>query len=200
MTLKNNPASRWENLVVQEINRETLVYDLKTNKVFCLNETSGLIWRLCDGTKSVAEISQLISKQLESPVTEEFVWLALDKMKNENLLANGAELNINFNGLSRREVIKKAGYATVIALPLITSLTAPTAAQAQSASAPVITVCNTAAGCCPGNSQIGGNSEISGANCLDNARANCCSGDGTQNGPIGNFFGTFNCSVICTSA
>ena len=54
----NNPKGRHNDLVVQDSENEVLIYDLKLNKAYCLNETSALIWRLCDGTKSVAEIIQ----------------------------------------------------------------------------------------------------------------------------------------------
>ena len=43
------PKARKENLVVQESNGEVLIYDLDTNKAFCLNETSALVWQACDG-------------------------------------------------------------------------------------------------------------------------------------------------------
>jgi hypothetical protein len=65
-------------------------------------------------------------------VPEEVVWLALDQLKKENLLENGGEIPTKFSGMSRREVIRKVGLATAIALPVIAGLVAPTAAQAQS--------------------------------------------------------------------
>ncbi len=77
MFSKNKPQGRQDNLVVQELNGEVLIYDLKVNKAFCLNDTSAQVWQACDGTKSVTEISQLISKEQNSLVDEDFVWLAL---------------------------------------------------------------------------------------------------------------------------
>jgi hypothetical protein len=131
--MKPYPASRKEDIVVQKLEDEVLIYDLKENRAFCLNETSALVWQMCDGNKSVTEISQAISQKLKSPATEDFVWLAIDQLKKENLIANSEEIVPDFNGLSRREVIKKVGLGTMIALPLISSLVAPTASQAASA-------------------------------------------------------------------
>lgn len=128
----NNPTSRHNNVVVQELENEVLIYDLQSHKAFCLNETSALIWRLCDGTKSVAEINQLISKRFKLALSEDILWLALDQLKQNNLLVEGNELEIKFNGLSRREAIRKAGAASMIALPVIASLIAPSDANAQS--------------------------------------------------------------------
>lgn len=74
--IMNKPKTRNENLVVQEFESEILIYDLKTNKAFCLNETSALIYQLCNGKNSVAEISQALNKHLKQSISEDLVWLA----------------------------------------------------------------------------------------------------------------------------
>lgn len=130
--MSNKIKSRESDLVIQDFNNEVLIYDLKKNKALCLNETASIIWRLCDGEKSVAEISQIMSQQLKSPISEDFVWLALDQLKKENLLVNGESIKPTFDGLSRRQVIKKVGLASMLALPLISSVIAPSAIHAQS--------------------------------------------------------------------
>lgn len=146
------PVSRQRDIVIQEFNNEILVYDLKIHKAFSLNETSALVWQACDGSKSINEISNQISRKLNSPVNEEFVWLALEQLKKENLIENQLEVSSPFEGVSRRELIRKVGLATLVALPIVSSLTAPTAANAQSgcgASSGKPNGCNcTAAGNC----------------------------------------------------
>ncbi len=126
------PLSRKDEIVVQELNGEVLIYDLRTNKAFCLNETSSLVWEACDGNTSVSDISRSISRKLNAPANDDLIWLALDQLKKEKLIANGDEVISNFEGMSRREVIKKVGLASVIALPVIASLVAPKAAMAAS--------------------------------------------------------------------
>lgn len=126
------PLSHRENLVVQELNGEVLIYDLEKNKAFCLNETSALVYQLCDGTKSVSDIGKAMGAKLELPVADELVWLALDQLKKENLLDDSRKLESKFEGLSRRDVIRKVGLASLVALPVISSLVAPPAAAAQS--------------------------------------------------------------------
>lgn len=132
--MNNNvvPKARKENLVVQEFNGEVLIYDLNTNKAFCLNEASMRVWQACDGSKNVSEIRNSLSKQFNSNVNDDFVWLALDQLKKENLIENKDEIISDFNGLTRREVIKKVGLGTMIALPIVASLTAPLAVHALS--------------------------------------------------------------------
>ncbi len=120
---------------MQTLDTEVLIYDLGTNKAHCLNETSAAVYQACDGKTSVSEISFLLGKQLKSPVPEDIVWLALDGLKKENLIEKASEIPNRFEGLSRREVIRKVGLASMIALPVISSLIAPPAAHAASGSA-----------------------------------------------------------------
>lgn len=144
-----NPIARKSKLVVQEIKSELLAYDLAINKAFCLNETSSLVWQYCDGKNSVAEIVALISKRLKIPVTEELIWLALEQLKKNNLLENGSEFIVNFMGLNRRQIIKKVGLASMIALPLVSSVIAPSSIHAASGS-----TCPPLGTCIPAGSTI----------------------------------------------
>jgi hypothetical protein len=125
------PKAREENLIIQEIGGEILVYDLQTNKALCLNQTSALVWQNCDGVRNPLEIARRMEKTLGSPIQEDFVWFALSQLKKENLLENDKDLSSPFTGLARREVIKKIGLTSLVALPVVASLVAPTAAQAQ---------------------------------------------------------------------
>lgn len=133
MTREFYPRSRQTNLVVQELKDEVLIYDLDTQKAVCLNQTAALVWELCDGKKSIGEISQSLSEKLNLPANEELVRLAIDRLKKEKLMANDEKDPVDtLAGLSRRAVIKKVGLATMIALPVITGLIAPISASAQS--------------------------------------------------------------------
>jgi hypothetical protein len=143
MGSKNNPKARENDIVVQELKNEVILYDLVINQAYCLNETSAMVWNLCDGQSSVSDITRQLSKKLNQPVTDDLVWLALDRFKTANLLSDNNEIEIEFNGLSRRDVIRKIGFASMIALPVISSLVAPTAAIAQSAA------CLTSGQSCP---------------------------------------------------
>ena len=128
--MKNSqaPVARKEGLVIQEMPEEVLVYDLDTNKAHCLNRTAAFVWKSCDGKNSVADIAELAGNDSGTAVPEDLVWLAIDQLSEKNLLASG--LKVDFNGATRREVIKKIGLAAVIALPLVASLTAPTSVLA----------------------------------------------------------------------
>ena len=119
-----------DGIVVQKSSEETLLYDLMENKAYCLNQTSALVWELCDGNRSVSEISDAFSARFNTTVSKDLVYLVLDQLDNNGLLEEKFETP--FAGLSRREMIRKVGFAAVVALPTISSLVAPSAAAAQS--------------------------------------------------------------------
>lgn len=136
MGIDNKPVCRRNDLVVQELDGEILIYDLKENKAFCLNETSARVWQACDGKKTMAEIGRELGD-------EDMAWLALNDLKKSKLVVWEATTLAKFEGMSRREVIRKVGIGTVVALPIVASLVAPQAAFAQSCPA----TCNTDADC-----------------------------------------------------
>ena len=120
------PAARKEGLVVKELPDEVLVYDLERHKAHCLNQSAAKIWKLCDGRTTSLEITRKLNDELGLPVDEEVVWFALEQLGTARLLQERiARPGIN-PGISRRQVIKRLGLVAV-AVPLVTSLLAPTA-------------------------------------------------------------------------
>lgn len=195
MKSENKPLRRNEDIVVQDSDGEILIYDLKINKALCLNETSALVWQACDGTKSVAEISQLLSKKTNAPVTEDLVWFAIDDLKKEKLIANSEDITSNFEGMNRRNVIKKIGMGAMIALPIVMGLVAPTAANAASPGR-VVGSATAPGDVCGGQA---GNQAARAAACQAQQGPNCASGNATfvpQSCTEDGTTSTFNCQ--CT--
>lgn len=128
------PLALMDNIMTQDYADETLIYNLKTNKMFHLNETSSLIWQFCDGRSSIDQISRKVSQKLNSYTSHEIVWLALQQLHQNGLLAHNFGLEANLKRVSRRDMIIKAGLATMVAFPLITSVIAPSAVSAASGS------------------------------------------------------------------
>ena len=120
------PLARSTDIVVQELGEEILIYDLNTHKAYNLNETSGTVYRACDGRTTFDEL------KLGTKLPDEIIFLALDELRRENLLEESQTYSSPFGGMSRREAIRRVGLASMIALPVISSLIAPTAAMAQS--------------------------------------------------------------------
>jgi hypothetical protein len=158
------PHTRYKDIVVQELDEEILVCDLKTNKVFCLNQTAGEVWKMCDGKTGVKKISNRLSRKLGSNINEDIVVFTLQELSKNNLLDENFVIQTSFDGLSRRQIIRRIGLASMIALPVIASVIMPTAANAQSgcpvgeAPRPVNCPCTVnkdcASGCCLGDRPV----------------------------------------------
>ncbi len=161
-----NPVARKEKLVIQEMPDEVLVYDLETNKAHCLNQTAAFVWKNCDGQNSVADIASQFELKSGNLIQEDLIWLAIDQLNERNLLEK--ELTSKFSGMNRRSVIKKIGLASMVALPVIASLTAPTAAMAAACSGIVPASscpgCNNGTPCTP--TPGGGQGTCQGGSCI----------------------------------
>ncbi len=127
------PRARQDELVVEELPGETLVYDLKRHKARCLNRTAALVWRRCDGQTTVPELAALLGEQLATPTDEAVVWMALDRLGRAHLLSEPVTLPADKAQYSRREVLRTLRRAAGISLlPVVASIVAPRAAAAAS--------------------------------------------------------------------
>jgi len=139
--MKNLPVARTSDLVVQYSGNEVLIYDLEIDKAYCLNETSTIVYQSCDGKTNFEDL------RAKSNFTDEIIYLALDGLKEAELLDESEDHISPFNDLSRRAAIRKIATASVVALPVIASLVAPSAVSAQSCKANGQS-CNFSAECC----------------------------------------------------
>ena len=143
--------ARNNELVVQDLPDEVLVYDLKSHKAHCLNKTAAFIWKHCDGQRTVDEIARLMEKEWHTPVSEDSVWFALNKLSKAELLEERIVLPEAKAGMSRRSAVRRLGFGALLAVPVVMSIVTPT--PAASASVPVVCqAClrkNTSSGNCP---------------------------------------------------
>jgi hypothetical protein len=128
---------------------EVLVYDTLTDKAHCLNHTAALIWQHCDGQHSVSAIAEALTLELNAPVDERMVWFAVEQLSRDHLLEEKVLLPEVMSGMSRRQMVRVLGLAAVVAVPLVTSIVAPTPAQAATCLPPG-SACTSSAQCCSG--------------------------------------------------
>lgn len=128
---QSTPKARKHQLIVQEMEDETLVYDEGNHKAHCLNKAAAFVWKHCDGRTSVAQMTRLMEKQMKSPVTEQAVWLALGQLEKSHLLEGPVARPAQVALMSRRALVRQIGMAAAITVPLVTSIVAPTATEAQ---------------------------------------------------------------------
>ena len=124
------PVMRKDGLVIDDLPDEVLVYDLESHKAHCLNRSAALVWRCCDGKSSSADIARTLTAELETQFSEDLVLLALNQLEKLHLLEQPEAMPAQFAVLSRRQMVRRLGFATIVAVPLVTSIVAPTAVQA----------------------------------------------------------------------
>jgi hypothetical protein len=123
------PRARKDGLVIKELTNETLVYDLERDEAHCLNQTAALVWKGCDGKTTIAKMAGLLQNQLDTAVNADVVWLAVKQLRDFHLVESYDEDTVAVPSVSRRNLVLKYAPAALV-LPLIMSISAPTAAQA----------------------------------------------------------------------
>jgi hypothetical protein len=125
------PRRIQEEISVQQVGTETLVYDERRHKAFCLNESSSVIWRLCDGEHSIAQIAAVASSELGTSLSEEFVLFAVEELCADGLIEPSSTVEPR-RTVSRRTILQSLGAGGALLLPAVAAIFAPTAAQAYS--------------------------------------------------------------------
>jgi Coenzyme PQQ synthesis protein D (PqqD) len=141
------PAARTERLMQRQLPNELLVYDLARHRASCLNRIAMLTWRRCDGRTAVAQIAEALREELQLPVDERAVWLALVDLEKAHLLEGPVTLPDWAAGYSRRQWVAEVGKAAAALVPVVASILSPTAAAAQSAISPTVCSSRTTASC-----------------------------------------------------
>lgn len=99
------PLARRHRLIVQEIDRELVVHDEDRHRTHRLNASSALVWRLCDGRRSIDDITRIVTATLDAPVDREVVWLVLARLEEEHLLEQALLRTAAIPAISRRQAL-----------------------------------------------------------------------------------------------
>ncbi|HEX9917908.1 MAG TPA: PqqD family protein [Pyrinomonadaceae bacterium] len=144
------PLARERDLIVEDLKDETLVYDLQSHRAHCLNRSAALVWKQCDGRRSVAEIAGNLRREFHANADDEVtVRFALEQLTKFKLLEEHTRQPASIkSGLTRREMVRRLGLAAAVSIPLVTSIVAPTPAQA-STCVPTGGACTSSSQCCP---------------------------------------------------
>jgi hypothetical protein len=157
------PLARSEDLVVEAVDDDLLVYDQRNDEAHSLSAAAARVWRRCDGKTDVDRLSS------ELGLDSEIVTRAVVELDECGLLDSGPVA-----GVTRREATKrmaKVGAAAASA-PLVYSIIAPTPALAQTQNFCVSLPCQNGCGpchqvgcacCAPG----GSNTKLCTADCSD---------------------------------
>jgi len=152
--MKPFPKVRAKNVIERDLGDELLVYDEDRHQAHCLNRTAGFIWKQCDGKTSVKQITRRLQQELSETADERFVWYAISQFNREHLLEEKVDIpeavrqKVN-RRFTRRQAIRVLGVSTIVAVPLVTSIVAPTAAHAATCIASG-NACTSGPQCCSG--------------------------------------------------
>lgn len=153
MQTPSSPPARRDDLVIQQLPGETLLYDPQTHRAHCLNRPAAAVWQACDGARGPEAVRAAAEAALGRPLAPEACELALNQLHEAGLLRRGASPSPRVN---RRDLMRKLGTAALV--PAILSLTAPPAEAAASNCRTRLQSC-TGAGqgtCCAGLNCLGG--------------------------------------------
>lgn len=134
--------------LIEILGDETVVYDLETHRANCLNREAAVVFAACDGIRTSGQIHQEVARSLNTPVSIEYVDLALDRLSRGGLLDGAPTLPSTV----RRDLLQRL--AAVAILPVVTTVLAPSAAQAQSCR-PKMAACTINAQCCSNMCMMG---------------------------------------------
>jgi hypothetical protein len=139
------PRARTNNLVIRELDDETLVYDMERDEAHCLNQTAALVWQQCDGRTTATQAARALQKELETTVDADLVWLAVKQLQRFHLV----DVSSKSPSVSRRDLVLKYAPLAMV-LPVIMSISTPTSVQAATCGGQGAPCGGSNPPCCPG--------------------------------------------------
>lgn len=129
------PVARTDGLISSPAGDDLMVFDEVANSVHHLNSSMAAVWQACDGTVTVAGLSDAVYARHGLKVEPDDVGQALAKLFDVNLLEPGVLFEAP--RINRRKLVKRAGLGAAWVVPAIVSVSAPLAAAAQSCESPI---------------------------------------------------------------
>lgn len=129
------PLARSNNIVVEEVFDELVIYDLERDRVHSLNPTAAFVWQHCDGKHTVDQIAILLQQEFPVSQAVELLWATLDRLEKAHLLQEKlSQSGENQKVYTRRELLKMVGQGAgmIALLPVVKSINAPGPTQAAS--------------------------------------------------------------------
>jgi len=124
-------ARQVEGLLIERPAGELLVLKPSTNEAHALNQTAAIVFDLCDGASSAAQMVAEIARRTGLPADQGIVELALTELSDAGLitLEESAQPALSRRGLIRKLALPVAGIAL---LPVVETILMPSVASGQS--------------------------------------------------------------------
>ncbi len=91
--LRDQPSHAGQ-VIAQEISGSVVLLNIPSGQYYSLNEIGGRVWALCDGTRTVSEIIEVIRGEYEAPGdrVQNDVLALLRELAQEHLVDAGAQV------------------------------------------------------------------------------------------------------------
>ena len=117
------PRARRSGFLLRPVGDQLVVFDQARQRLHVLSRTAAVVWRLCDGERTVAELIEAVGRELGVPADESLITLALQQLDEAQLLEVHLARAPGEDSVSRREMLHRtaAALAAGVLLPTITS-------------------------------------------------------------------------------
>ena len=110
---QEHPKARSENLLVEEVAGELLIYDVSNNRAHCLNESAAAIWRHCDGSRSIGKLAKHLFPNLEASGAQRLVGVGVERLRRRRLVESSVAAPPAVD-LSKRQLLKKVAILAAV--------------------------------------------------------------------------------------
>jgi len=140
------PQARSAKLLIQTVGDELVIYDRRSLHFRRLNRTAAVIWRHCDGRRSVADLVALARAELDAPkLPARVVEQALAKLEKTDLLREVLARSRRAAPPSRRSARGRCLLSAHV--PVVASILAPTPLMTASGEVGAGSPCETDSDC-----------------------------------------------------
>jgi hypothetical protein len=135
---RDRPLALTDGLITEAVDGELLVHDAERGLTCRLNASAALVWKACDGRRTLGDLVDVLAQELGGHADEDLVLIALDDLVEHGLITSGyGKRKPSAARLSRRRFLRRVGLAgaTAITLPIVYGTAPPALAHSVEAHA-----------------------------------------------------------------
>jgi D-alanyl-D-alanine dipeptidase len=98
-----------DQLIVENLGNDLMIYDQKRNRAFCLHQNVTFIWQRCDRKTTVGELAAKLLHSAGATIDEKVVQFALQTLSQDGLPEPSTFEPVSPHGMTRLQVMQKIG-------------------------------------------------------------------------------------------
>ena len=138
------PVARVSSMLIEDLDGEFVIYDQAHDLAHTLNRTASIVWRNCDGTRTVSEVAAVLQSEGIAAADDDLVRLSIDHLAAAGLMEATESRGPAETRLARRQLLERVGVVGTgsLVLPAVETLTAPRAVAATSDDGSSCSICS----------------------------------------------------------